>query len=618
MNQQKKMNTIFVSWLLVLALTGGACYISYLLCGESLSFGLNVTCIFMMFLVTAYGFGGIHRMERMTIAMMKAGDKGDYKDSRYKEYLEGCLQKEGKYLYPAYELYQTEQNENKEKVRQNADHFYKCDISDYINEQLLDEASNSGFNDIAGGTMTGLGILGTFVGLIIGLKGLSADPNEIMESIAPLIGGMKVAFLTSVFGVSASLLFNWYYHHQRSTAESAMEHFLQSFYTYVSPRTDHAYSEELLRYERKQAQLMEEFAVVVARELSVNVAAILPEAVNQAVIPQLTGLTERVEGVIELLAEQQESSIERIVNQFVKHMDKSMANQMSALGNSIREMASVQSQTRSQMRDVSGILKDTTVKFESYVNKLNENQKTGIAQLTQYQKQAEETLGALGRVVTQCEEMEKTLEQLLRNLDSRQELQRRQMEAEEKALSDSLREQRDITKDTADKMLRLVAERSSDLVRVLGSSSKSMITELTDIHTEVKKQQQAQLEQSRQIQQTLNEEQEKRTEQLRQIQEEFAVGMGQLLSGVQREMKSVAETTERAASNVQNSTNTFSNSVENAVYGAEYHIKQVQESMDEVQRQLSSASDSMSNIVTQLQNLSNTNAPWWYRWNNRG
>ena len=62
------------------------------------------------------------------------------------------------------------------------------------------------------GILTGLGVLGTFVGLQIGIGGLDLDltnvkPEDLSGKITPLINGCSTAFATSVWGVVCSLLF---------------------------------------------------------------------------------------------------------------------------------------------------------------------------------------------------------------------------------------------------------------------------------------------------------------------------------------------------------------------------------------------------------------------------
>lgn len=60
------------------------------------------------------------------------------------------------------------------------------------------------------GILTAFGIIGTFVGLQIGLSTLNFNnPQNLTESIVPLIQGAAVAFSTSVWGTVASVLFNF-------------------------------------------------------------------------------------------------------------------------------------------------------------------------------------------------------------------------------------------------------------------------------------------------------------------------------------------------------------------------------------------------------------------------
>jgi uncharacterized phage infection (PIP) family protein YhgE len=65
------------------------------------------------------------------------------------------------------------------------------------------------------GVFTGLGILGTFMGLVAGLSGIPLNnPNGISEGAGQLIGGMATAFNTSLAGILLSLI--WLFAHRRS------------------------------------------------------------------------------------------------------------------------------------------------------------------------------------------------------------------------------------------------------------------------------------------------------------------------------------------------------------------------------------------------------------------
>ena len=68
-----------------------------------------------------------------------------------------------------------------------------------LNLRMLDTGSN---------TLVGLGLLGTFLGLTLGISDFdSSDTAHINESIQGLLAGMGTAFLTSLLGMGASIIF---------------------------------------------------------------------------------------------------------------------------------------------------------------------------------------------------------------------------------------------------------------------------------------------------------------------------------------------------------------------------------------------------------------------------
>lgn len=76
---------------------------------------------------------------------------------------------------------------------------FKTCKSKSINMRMLDTAS---------GTLVGLGLLGTFLGLTLGVEGFdSSNTENIQKSIQTLLNGMGTAFYTSLAGMSLSLLY---------------------------------------------------------------------------------------------------------------------------------------------------------------------------------------------------------------------------------------------------------------------------------------------------------------------------------------------------------------------------------------------------------------------------
>lgn len=65
--------------------------------------------------------------------------------------------------------------------------------------------------DTAAGALVGLGLLGTFLGLTIGIAGFeSSTTAQIQNSIQGLLGGMGTAFATSLAGMAFSLIYTFF------------------------------------------------------------------------------------------------------------------------------------------------------------------------------------------------------------------------------------------------------------------------------------------------------------------------------------------------------------------------------------------------------------------------
>lgn len=84
------------------------------------------------------------------------------------------------------------------------------DIEDYINEDEVDSIFGRRLVELIPDVLTSLGILGTFIGLVFGLKNFEPSDYEAMTaSVTSLVNGIKVAFLTSIYGLSLSLVFGY-------------------------------------------------------------------------------------------------------------------------------------------------------------------------------------------------------------------------------------------------------------------------------------------------------------------------------------------------------------------------------------------------------------------------
>ncbi len=106
-----------------------------------------------------------------------------------------------------------------------------CNVEDYINDDtVIYSVGHAQLAEIVPSLLTSLGILGTFIGLMRGLGGLDvSDAAKTMESIPQMIGGMTFAFMTSIAGISCSLIFNMLNRMALGSATGAIDDFTDAF-----------------------------------------------------------------------------------------------------------------------------------------------------------------------------------------------------------------------------------------------------------------------------------------------------------------------------------------------------------------------------------------------------
>lgn len=186
-----------------------------------------------------------------------------------------------------------------------------CPIEEYINEDLLDAVGSAHFNSAVSGTLTGLGILGTFLGLTLGMSSFSGnDIFTISDNIGPLLDGMKVAFHTSVYGIFFSLVFTFVYRSLMADAYEKLSDFLSVFHEYAEP---------------------------VVNSTDENMAAMLIYQANMA--NSLKTIMEYMRGN----AAEQQKGLEQIVQQFMNQLSDTMGSDLERLGRSLNQSGEAQS-----------------------------------------------------------------------------------------------------------------------------------------------------------------------------------------------------------------------------------------------------------------------------------
>ena len=153
------------------------------------------------------------------------------------------------------------------------------------------------------GILTGLGVLGTFVGLQMGIGGLDLkDLTNLEKSIIPLIQGCAIAFSTSVWGVLSSLVFSFV---EKVLGEIAIRRVrqLQHRVDELIPRyVPEEAMDELARTSRGTEDLLKGLAVAIGDEMQKAIGRLGKEIKHAVATATSEGQGPLMEKSVELLS----------------------------------------------------------------------------------------------------------------------------------------------------------------------------------------------------------------------------------------------------------------------------------------------------------------------------
>ncbi|MBQ9644077.1 MAG: MotA/TolQ/ExbB proton channel family protein [Lachnospiraceae bacterium] len=251
-----------------------------------------------------------------------------------------------------------------ERAKGNADNaYYKCDVEEYINYELMDSVIHRNQLNQVAGVMTGLGILGTFIGLSIGLQSFSTGTTaEITNSIEPLMNGIKVAFHTSIYGMVFSLVFNFVYKKKLDEAETAVKNFLTAYKKYVLPDTATDGINKLMELQEKQTEAIRSLATTVGRDLS--------EGLSELLSPQFDRFDQTLASFGNMATRNQLDALSVVVNAFIAEMNKSLSNRFSQLAYTIDQIYLTQEKGTKQMTEAMQLLQSAQGETEERIQQM--------------------------------------------------------------------------------------------------------------------------------------------------------------------------------------------------------------------------------------------------------
>ncbi|GEM_PF-2596194 len=187
------------------------------------------------------------------------------------------------------------------------------DIGDYIGEYEINNYTHRRLIEMVPDILTSLGILGTFMGLVLGLRGFNPASYEAMSSsVESLIDGIKVAFVTSIYGLSLSLAFSYWLRGTLTSVSESLDRFLDAYYTSVVPPTDATAMNHIIANQNSQTRLMQQMQKDLAKEVA--------QSLSTSIAPMVAHLDKTMDEFTDAVTMNQEKLLENIGERVARTM----------------------------------------------------------------------------------------------------------------------------------------------------------------------------------------------------------------------------------------------------------------------------------------------------------
>lgn len=235
-------------------------------------------------------------------------------------------------------------------------HLYSTQAtSDYINFSTVIRKLNIEFWQNLGGVFTGIGIFGTFLGLVIGLFGVdvtTANIDAMKASIGNLLSGISTAFLTSVMGVLCALLFNWLHNRCITNVKDNLSVIVEMLEDMYPRRTQERWMADALAQNQQQTEALQnlssELAIALGDQLEQKLSPSFDRLVKDSAKIMQENLAPTLQGVKESLDNLNNGGVKAIgegINDGVGNELKGFANTLIDLQNSMQKSFAATQQT---------------------------------------------------------------------------------------------------------------------------------------------------------------------------------------------------------------------------------------------------------------------------------
>lgn len=441
--------------------------------------------------------------------------------------------------------------------------------------------------DSASSTLVGLGLLGTFLGLTLGILGFdSSDSNNIQQSIQKLLEGMGTAFSTSLLGMLASLSFTALYKGKRDKLHKALSSFteklddayyiddstlqdlnqtalidkmikavqteLNSKLVYNNDEGDNVpisnAIREILKENYEQSKALKSFSTDLAMELNNGFDEVLSRQMQAKILPLMESVDATTKAVIEHIdqmastvaapasnlmdnvVEELKKSMTSVMDEFRSNISGSATSQLEALATQLATASQSIAEFPRNMELISNTLQNTIEEVRTSVTEISNN--TANANSATMQQMQDQSNQMVEKLADATEKMGAFLNSTITSLST--------------SVQDSVKS---ITEDVSNKQADLIAlqeDTTSQTKKLLDSFNEGLdrLDKMSDSITNVMngfKQAQGEITLSTGNLRTISNDMRTATETFNKGQLEYAERINQLQLSSQRGIEKVEE-----------------------------------------------------------------------------
>ncbi len=352
------------------------------------------------------------------------------------------------------------------------------------------------------GFLTALGVIGTFIGLQLGLSqlelGAGVDVNEMQDGVAGVVEGAKIAFLTSVWGVFLSVIFNfgekWLEQSTRKKIRS-IEYIVDKLFPRIRPEEqlqniseNSNESREVLQGLAEQIGERMQEAVVTATQgiqssLENSLSEIMAPAINKLVETTSEGNQKALDGLLENFMEgfgragnQQRDALDDVsirVNSAVDSMQTTMSNFVEQLQKSQAESGD---REKALIADISNQVSGLTSQSEAIHEKLTRFVENHVDEMSSQMQKREDASAKRDTELVQT--IKSQVDELIENSRYQGETLTNFVQTQLNGLTQSFNERDAKVKDIEDERLRAYEARSDEFQKKLSSFFESQISSM--------------------------------------------------------------------------------------------------------------------------------------------